>query len=101
SAQSGAVSVSSISSQRFTTSSPNGDLYAPRFDSRDWSGTVIKSTLALNTVTQTIDAVADVVWDSGLILTTGTGMAMTTTSVDPYQKPSERKIFTYRREGAG
>jgi type IV pilus assembly protein PilY1 len=101
SAQSGAVSVSSISSQRFTTSSPNGDLYAPRFDSRDWSGTVIKSTLALNTVTQTIDAVADVVWDSGLILTTGTGMATTTTSVDPYQKPSERKIFTYRREGAG
>lgn len=101
SAQSGAVSVSSISSQRFTTSSPNGDLYAPRFDSRDWSGTVIKSSLALNTVTQTIDALADVAWDSGAILTTGSSQGTATTSVDPYLKPSERNIFTYRREGAG
>ena len=98
--QSGAVSVSSISSQRFTTSSPNGDLYAPRFDSRDWSGTVIRSTLTLDTVTQTIDALPDVVWDSGLILTTGSAQATTTVSVDPYLKPSERKIFTFKREGS-
>jgi type IV pilus assembly protein PilY1 len=100
-AQSGAVSVSSISSQRFTTSSPDGDLYAPRFDSRDWSGTVIKSTLSLNTVTQTIDALPDVVWDSGSILTTGSTQSTTTVSVDPYVKPSERKIFTFRRGGSG
>ncbi|HEV7951321.1 MAG TPA: hypothetical protein VGP24_16285, partial [Glaciihabitans sp.] len=31
----GAVSVSSLSSQRFTTQEPNGDLFAPRFDTRD------------------------------------------------------------------
>ncbi|MDR3454367.1 MAG: PilC/PilY family type IV pilus protein [Rhodoferax sp.] len=100
SAQSGAVSVSSISSQRFTTSSPNGDLYAPRFDSRDWSGTVIKSTLKLNTTTQTIDAQQNVVWDSGQILTEGSTLAASATSADPYLKPAERKIFTYRREGS-
>jgi type IV pilus assembly protein PilY1 len=101
SAQSGAVSVSSISSQRFTTSSPNGDLYAPRFDSRDWSGTVIKSSLKLNTASQTIDTLQNVVWDSGQILTAGSTLAASATSADPYRKPAERKIFTYRREGGG
>ena len=99
SAQGGTVSVSSISSQRFTTSDPNGDLYAPRFDSRDWSGTIIKSSLKLNTTTQTIDALQNVTWDSGMILTTGSALDSATASADPYLKPSERKIFTYRREG--
>ncbi len=103
SAQSGSVSVSSISSQRFTTSSPNGDLYAPRFDSRDWSGTVIKSSLQLNTTTETIDALQNVVWDSGDILTVGSTLpaSTATASVDPFIRPSERKIYTYRRESGG
>lgn len=100
SAQSGTVSVSSLSSQRFSTSSPNGDLYAPRFDSRDWSGTVIKSSLALNTTTNTIDALQNVAWDAGTILTAGSTLASSTAAVDPYVKPAERKIFTYRRQAS-
>jgi len=101
SAQSGTVSVSSLSSQRFSTSSPNGDLYAPRFDSRDWSGTVIKSSLVLNTTTNTVDALQTVSWDAGAILTAGSALGASTASVDPYVKPSERKIFTYRRQVSG
>ena len=100
SAQSGTVSVSSLSSQRFSTSSPNGDLYAPRFDSRDWSGTVIKSSLALNTTTNTIEALQNVAWDAGAILTAGSTLATSTAAVDPYVKPTERKIFTYRRQAS-
>ena len=100
SAQSGTVSVSSLSSQRFSTSSPNGDLYAPRFDSRDWSGTIIKSSLALNTTTNTIDALQNVAWDAGTILTAGSTLASSTAAVDPYVKPAERKIFTYRRQAS-
>ncbi len=100
SAQSGTVSVSSLSSQRFSTSSPNGDLYAPRFDSRDWSGTVIKSSLALNTTTNTIDALQNVAWDAGTILTAGSTLVTSTAAVDPYVKPAERKIFTYRRQAS-
>ena len=100
SAQSGTVSVSSLSSQRFSASSPNGDLYAPRFDSRDWSGTVIKSSLALNTTTNTIDALENVVWDAGSILTAGSTLAASTAAADPYVKPADRKIFTYRRQAS-
>ena len=100
-AQSGTVSVSSISSQRFSSSSPNGDLFAPRFDSRDWSGTVIKSALTLNTTTQTVDALATVAWDAGSILTVGSALAASATAADPYIKPADRNIFTYRRAVSG
>lgn len=99
SAQSGSVSVSSLSSQRFSSNSPTGDLFASRFDSRDWSGTVIKSSLALNTTTQNIDALQNVAWDAGSILTVGSTMAASVT--DPYIKPADRKIFTYRRGASG
>ena len=98
SAQSGTVSVSSLSSQRFSTSSPDGDLYAPRFDSRDWSGTVIKSSLALNTTTNTIDTLQNVAWDAGSILTAGSTLAVSAVAADPYVKPADRKVFTYRRQ---
>ncbi|MDB5744621.1 MAG: type pilus assembly protein PilY [Polaromonas sp.] len=101
SVQSGSVSVSSLSSQRFSSSSPSGDLFASRFDSHDWSGTVIKSSLALNTTTQTIDAQQNVAWDAGAILTTGSTMAESVTAADPYIKPVDRKIFTYRRDATG
>lgn len=101
SAQSGTISVSSISSQRFSSSSPNGDLFASRFDSRDWSGTVIKSSLKLNTTTQTVDALATVAWDAGSILTVGSTLAASATAADPYVKPADRNIFTYRRAVSG
>ena len=101
SAQSGTVSISSISSQRFSSSSPNGDLFASRFDSRDWSGSVIKSSLKLNTTTQTVDALATVVWDAGSILTVGSTLGTSVTAADPYVKPADRKIFTYRRAVSG
>lgn len=94
----GSVSVSSISSQRFTTNSPNGDLFAPQFSSRDWSGTVKKTGLVLNTTTATIDTSQTVFWDAGSVLTAGTNLAPGVVSVDPVQRPSERRIFTYRRE---
>ena len=91
----GAVSVSSLSSQRFTTQEPNGDLFAPRFDTRDWSGTVQRSSLRLNTLTGTIDTTAGVRWDSGLILTQAS--LTTTVALDPYVKPADRNIFTMAR----
>lgn len=96
----GSVSVSSLSSQRFTTSDPNGDLFAPRFDTRDWSGTVQRSGLKLNPVTGVIDTTAGVIWDAGLILTTAS-LADTTTVLDPYVKPNDRKIFTMSKGVAG
>lgn len=89
----GSVSVSSLSSQRFTTKDPNGDLFAPRFDTRDWSGTVQRSGLKLNTATGVVDTIAGVKWDAGLILTTAS-VAGTTTVADPYVKPDDRNIFT-------
>ena len=91
----GAVSVSSLSSQRFTTQEPNGDLFAPRFDTRDWSGTVQRSGLRLNTTTGSIDTTAGVKWDAGLILTTAS-LAISALA-DPYVKPADRKIFTMSR----
>ncbi|MBX3657892.1 MAG: hypothetical protein KF740_05605 [Ramlibacter sp.] len=89
----GAVSVSSLSSQRFTTSEPNGDLFSPRFDSRDWSGTVQRTGLRYNTTTGNIDTLAGVKWDANTILTYAANNS-TATLADPYVKPADRKIFT-------
>ena len=100
SAQSGTVSASAVSSQRFTARSPNGDFYSPSFNSGDWSGTVIKSGLKLNTTTNAVESLSTVVWDAGQILTAGSILAASDTSADPYLKPGERKIFTYRRESS-
>ena len=101
SSQSGTISASAVSSQRFTARSPNGDFYSPSFNSGDWSGTVIKSGLQLNTTTNAIESLSTVTWDAGQILTAGSVLGSADTSADPYLKPAERKIFTYRREASG
>jgi|GEM_PF-388012 len=98
SSQSGTISASAVSSQRFTARSPNGDFYSPSFSSGDWSGTVIKSGLKLNTATNAIESLPTVTWDAGQILTAGSILTSADTSADPYLKPAERRIFTYRRE---
>ena len=43
----GSVSVSAISSARYTADAPNGDFFAPQFNAGDWSGTVQRSKLVL------------------------------------------------------
>lgn len=94
----GAVSVSSLSSQRFSTRTPNGDLYAPRFDSRDWSGTVIKSSLRLNTSTGSVDALQGVTWDSGGLLTQGSTGSQAAPLAAPLVRPVDRNIYSYARD---
>jgi type IV pilus assembly protein PilY1 len=95
----GAVSVSALSSQRFTSSSPNGDIFVPRFDTRDWSGTVERTGLILNTNTLAIEASKTTIWDAGKILTTAS-VSTSATLADPYVAPALRKIFTYARSGS-
>ena len=97
--QRGAVSVSSLSSQRYSSSSPNGDLFAPRFNTSEWSGSIQKTQLVLNTETKSIDALSDISWDSSEILTYASINPSATLS-DPYVKPAQRKIFTMTRNGA-
>ncbi len=89
----GAVSVSAISSARYTADSPNGDFFAPQFSAGDWSGTVQRSRLVLNTTTGTVESTNQVVWDAGVILTYAS-TAGTATLADPYVAPSDRNIFT-------
>lgn len=101
SSQSGTISASAVSSQRFTARSPNGDFYSPSFNAGDWSGTVIKSGLQLNETTNAVESLSTVTWDAGQILTAGSVLTSEQTSADPYLKPDQRKIFTYRRETGG
>jgi type IV pilus assembly protein PilY1 len=78
---------------------PNGDFFAPLFNAGDWSGTVQRTRLVLNTSTQQIESTPGAVWDAGVILT----MASSTTTSplsDPYVKPVDRKIFTMSRDGS-
>jgi type IV pilus assembly protein PilY1 len=98
SSESGALSVSAVSSQRFTTNDPNGDLYEPRYNANNWSGTVIRRQLVFNTSTVSIEADANVLWDSGKILTESS-ISASSTVADPYVKPDQRKIFTLNRQG--
>lgn len=101
SSQSGTISASAVSSQRFTARSPDGDFYSPSFNAGDWSGTVIRSGLQLNTTTNAIESTSTISWDAGQILTAGSLLTSADTSTDPYLKPAERRIFTYRRDAVG
>ena len=98
STQSGTVSTSAVSSQRFTARSPNGDFYSPSFNAGDWSGTVIKSGLQFNATTNAIESLPTVVWDAGSILTSASILEASATAADPQVKPVDRRIFTYRRD---
>jgi type IV pilus assembly protein PilY1 len=90
--QRGSVSVSAVSTSRFTASTLNGDFFAPQFNPGDWSGTVQKSSLRLNTTTGTVESTPGVVWDSGQILSQAS--TMTATATDPFIKPADRNIIT-------
>ncbi len=90
----GAVSVSAISSARYTSDAPNGDFFAPQFSAGDWSGTVQRSRLVLNTTTETVESTNEVVWDAGEILTTASNAVGTATLSDPYVRPADRNIIT-------
>lgn len=82
-----AVSNSSLSKQ-----SPDGSQFVPSYIPGQWSGTVQKVALKLNTVTNTIEP-GTVSWDAGAILTAASldsgAVAL------PQVKPVDRKIYTY------
>ena len=99
SSKQGSATASAVSTSRFTANAPNGDFFAPLFNAGDWSGTVQRTRLVLNTSTQQIESTPGAVWDAGVILT----MASSTTTSplsDPYVKPVDRKIFTMSRDGS-
>jgi type IV pilus assembly protein PilY1 len=98
STQSGTISASAVSSQRFTARSPNGDFYSPSFSAGDWSGTVTRSALRFNETTNAVDSLPTVVWDAGAILTAASVQEASAGATDPMVSPADRKIFTYRRD---
>ncbi len=98
SSERGAVSVSAISSARYTSDAPNGDFFAPQFSAGDWSGTVQRSKLVLNTTTGTVESTNEVIWDAGVILTTASN-AGNGTLEDPLVKPVDRNIITMATVG--
>lgn len=93
----GAASTSAVSSARFTANSPDGDFFAPKFEAGDWTGTIERTRLVLNTSTGDIEALSAVVWDAGKILTIASTTS-TTTPPDPYVRPADRKILTMKRD---
>ena len=95
----GAVSVSAISSARYTADAPNGDFFAPQFNAATWSGTVVRSALVLNTTTGTVESSPNVIWNAGAILTMASNAAGTGTLSDPYVRPADRKIVTMATVG--
>ena len=95
----GAASVSAISTSRFTANAPDGDFFAPLFNGGDWSGTVQRTRLLLNTTTGEIDSSPGAVWDAGVILTTASSTTTSPLSA-PYVKPADRKIFTMSKDSS-
>ncbi len=93
----GAASVSAISTSRFTANAPDGDFFAPLFAGGDWSGTVQRTRLLLNTTTGQIESTPGAVWDAGVILSTASSTTTTPLS-DPYVTPANRKIFTLSKD---
>lgn len=94
-AEKGAISVSALSSQRFTSNDPNGDLFSPRFNPANWTGTIQRTSLRLNTGTGDVESQATTVWDSGSLLTVASTMLGSSGS---FVVPADRKIFTMTRD---
>ncbi len=93
----GSATASAVSTSRFTANAPNGDFFAPLFNVGDWSGTVQRTRLVLNTSTGQIESMPGAVWDAGVILTTASSTT-TTPLPDAYVLPANRKIFTMSRD---
>ena len=99
SSERGAVSVSAISTARFTLQTRSGDIFTPKFNPADWSGTIEKSALALNTTTGIVESMSNVAWDTSTLLTAASTMQAMTVP-DPYVKPANRNIITFATDGA-
>lgn len=95
----GAVSVSAISSARYTSDAPNGDFFAPQFSAGDWTGTVQRTKLVLNTTTGTVESTNEVIWDAGAILTTASNAPAGATLAAQYVRPADRNIITMATDG--
>ncbi len=92
--ESGTISVSAVSSSRFTAASVNGSKFAARFNTSDWSGTVLKTTLSLDATTGVLSENPVPNWDAGLVLTQGSTLPATATPTGGQIRPDNRKIFT-------
>lgn len=81
-----------VSNSSLSKNSPDGSQFVPSYIPGEWSGTVQKVSLKLNTVTNTIEP-GSVTWDAGAILTAA---SLVSGAVPlPQVKPVDRKIFTY------
>ncbi|MCJ0762806.1 PilC/PilY family type IV pilus protein [Variovorax terrae] len=81
------------SSDQLKATDPQGNQFAPSFVPGEWSGTVKKLGISLNTTTFAIAGDPTVVWDAGAILTSAsrdTGVVAA-----PKVKPADRNIIAY------
>ena len=88
-------SVMGLSSVNFSTASPDGAMFVPQFDSKTWSGRLLKAKMTFSQSTGDL-TIASTLWDAGKILTDGS--TATGAVTDPQIKPADRKLFTYSRD---
>ncbi len=88
--------VTGLSALRFTSASPDGDMFIPQYDPKNWAGRLVKGRIRFDVNTGSL-ALTSVSWDAGKILTDAS--VATGTVSDPMVKPASRKIFTYSRDG--
>ena len=89
--------VTGLSALRFTSVSPDGDMFIPQYDPKNWAGRLVKGQIRYDVDTGSL-ALTSVTWDAGKILTDAS--VATGAVSDPQVKPVNRKIFTYSRDGA-
>lgn len=82
----------SINISRINSATLNGAIYQPKINIGDFTGTVIRTELKFNTATQQVEIGTDPIWDAANILT---GIQTSTSTLNPYPTPANRKIFSY------
>ena len=96
----GSLSVSALSSQRYSATSQTGDIFTSAFDSSSWSGTLYKRSVFFNTTTFQLQLFSGNAWDAGQVLTSAS-ISTSSTFSDPYVAPANRNIWTFRRVLSG
>lgn len=69
-----------------------GGFYQAQINPSDFSGTVVRTKLTFNTLTQSLEVGSIPVWDAANILT---GVQTNTTTLSPFPLPANRKILSY------
>lgn len=89
---SGNIAGGSLSVSKLSKAKTSGQFYQSQINAIDWSGTLVRTELSLNTATNKVTVAAGSTWDAAKILT---GYVSGTRTIAAFPTPANRNIISY------